>query len=169
MENWKTIPGYENYEVSDYGNIRSLNYKRTGTIRLLKPAVSRDGYLKTMIKRDDGKYTTISIHRVIARVFIGTKLGVEVNHKNGIKTDNRLENIELITHSQNCQHSFDTGLQKPKRGELNGMAKLTQSKADELRERKRTGGRFWGRNELAKELGVTPKHLQRIVNKTGNW
>lgn len=166
METWKPLKNYPGYEYSDTGLLRSINYKRTGKVRVLSPAKSTDGYLKTMLKGVDGRYHTIALHRVIMESELPKPAKHEVNHKNGIKTDNRIDNLEWITHSANCKHSFDMGLQKPKRGELNGMAKLTVEKVAELRRMKREGGRFWGRNEIAKELGVSGKHLQKIVNES---
>jgi hypothetical protein len=122
-----------------------------------------------MLQGDDGKYHTISVHKAVCLAFHGERpAGLRINHKNGIKTDNRPVNLEYITHSENCQHSFDTGLQKPKRGMLNGMAKLTDEQVRSARDQKRTGGRFWGRNELAKDLGISAKHLQKIVSEKNN-
>ena len=54
MEKWITIQNYGGYEVSNLGQIRSINYKRTGTIRILKPTLNPQGYLCTMIKNDNG-------------------------------------------------------------------------------------------------------------------
>lgn len=169
FEVWMPIKGYSRYEYSTAGRLRSKDYKRTGKTKVLKPAKSTDGYYKTMLKSDSGKYVTIAVHRVIMNSISERPIGHEVNHKNGDKTDNRPCNLEWVTRSQNCQHSFDTGLQKPKRGELNGMAKLTQKDVDFLRNEKRTKGRFWGRNEYAKKYGISAKHLQKIVNNDNLW
>lgn len=170
MEKWTEVKGFSGYECSSEGRIRSLNYKRQGIVKILNPAISTDGYLKTMLKNNDGKYCTIAVHRVILNSFIlKPSKDFEVNHINGIKTDNNIENLEWVTHSQNCKHSFDIGLQKPKRGELNGMSKLKKIDVDFLRNEKNTNGRFWGRNEYAKKYGISAKHLQKIVNKKDCW
>lgn len=165
------IPNFSRYVASEDGHIYSLNYKNSGKTKILKPALSRDGYLRTMIQNDQGKYVNTSVHKMIALAYHGERpLGLEINHINGIKTDNSPINLEYVTRSQNCQHSFDIGLQKPKKGELNGWSKLTNEQVLHARELKRTKGRFWGRNELAKEFGISPKHLQKIVNeKHGSW
>ena len=168
-ETWKPVKGYSRYEYSNYGRIRSMNYKMSGRVKILKPAVSKDGYLKTMLLSDTGRYTTVAIHRIIMNSESEKPKGCEVNHKNGIKTDNRPLNLEWMTRSENCKHSFDIGLQKPKRGELNGMSKLTRDDVEFLRNEKRTKGRFWGRNEYASHFGITAKHLQKIVNNAGSW
>ena len=137
-------------------------------MKKLKPAVSADGYLKTMLKSDEGKYVTVAVHRVIASAFLGEKKkGYEVNHKNGIKTDNSPTNLEYCTRSENCKHSFDTGLQKPKRGESNGSAKLTDEAVRIIRSTPRTYGY---KTRLAAIFGVSPSHIKDIVSgRRGAW
>ncbi len=169
-EIWKPIPNFSKYEASNLGRLRSLNYKRTGKVVVLKTSKSKDGYLKTMIKNDDNIYKSWSVHKFVMLTFKGErKKGEEVNHINGIKTDNRAVNLEYVTHSENVQHSFDIGLQKPKRGELNGMSKLNRKQVEYIREAKKTKGRYWGRNELAKKFNVSAKHLQDIANNDKLW
>ena len=109
-----------------------------------------------------------TIHRLVGEAFVSNENNKpEINHIDGNKTNNHYTNLEWCTRSENCQHSFDIGLQQPKRGELNGMSKLTNGQVRDARKQKAEGGRFWGRNELAKKLGINPKHLQRIVNNPG--
>lgn len=117
MEVWKDIKGYEGcYQVSNLGKIRSLDRlvnKKGGGKRLLKGRV-----LKTYIKKNgyeqigltvngDTKYFTI--HRLVAVHFIKNDDPDKnvINHKNGIKTDNKKTNLEWCTHSYNVKHSFD--------------------------------------------------------------
>lgn len=170
-EIWKEIPNFSRYEASNFGRIRSINYKNSGAIKIINPSVGRSGYLQSMFLCDDGKYYTIKIHKLITLSFLGERSNKnEVNHINGNKSDNRIENLEYVSHSANCQHSFDTGLQKAKRGILNGRAKLTQEQVDYARKVKREStNRYWGRKEIALQLGITEKHLQRLVNKTNSW
>lgn len=167
-EQWKEIEGFSKYQASNLGRIRSKNYKSSGIIKVLKPSISKDGYLQTALLNDLGKYKSIKVHRIIALAFLGYS-ELEVNHIDGVKDNNNIINLEYVTRSENCQHSFDIGLQKPKRGELNGMAKLTKEQVEEARYLKKTKGRFWGRNQLAKQFGVSPKHLQKIVNSSTLW
>lgn len=170
-ETWKGIPNFSRYQASDFGRIRSLNYKNSGAIKIIMPSAGKDGYLQSMFLCDNGKYYTLKIHKLITLAFLGERNnGTEVNHINGSKSDNRIENLEYISHSDNCQHSFNIGLQKAKRGSLNGMAKLTQEQVDYARKLKREStNRYWGRKEVALKLGITEKHLQRLVNKTDSW
>ena len=169
-ETWKAIPNFSRYEASNLGALRSLNYKRTGKVEVLKPAKSNDGYLKTMLLNDSGKYSSWTVHKFVCLAFYGERPeGLEVNHMDGVKTNNAIDNLEYCTHSENMQHSFDAGLQKPKRGELNGMAKLTRLQVGEIREAKKSSGRYWGRNAFAKRFGVSEKHLQDIANNDNLW
>ncbi len=109
MEQWKKI--CESYEVSNLGNVRSVDrvIKRNGKDARIKgkklsPNVGKTGYLSVQLRSGNRKY----IHRLVAEAFIGfDNVLLEVNHKNGIKSDNRLENIEVVTHSQNMKHSFN--------------------------------------------------------------
>ena len=170
METWKPIPGFSRYEASSLGRLKSLNYKRTGQVRVLKLATNPHGYLQMMLLNDNKKYCSWTVHRFIALTYYGIKPeGKEINHINGIKTDNRPENLEYITHSENCQHSFDTGLQQPKVGSLNGFSKLTEEQVKEVREYRSTiKSRYYGRERLALKYGVTVGHIKDIVTRRRN-
>lgn len=173
-EIWKPIQKFDNqYEVSNKGRIRSVHkvitksngrtYTRKS--KILKPAINHSGYLTGAVSLMNNLIPYV-VHRLVAEAFIPNPENKEtVNHIDGVKTNNNSDNLEWATRSENCQHSFDIGLQKPKRGKLNGMAKLSESQVQMIRERKRNGGRYWGRNELAKELAISPKHLQAIANQ----
>lgn len=98
-ENWKTIKDYQDYQVSDLGNVKSL---KLGKERILKSAISK-GYLFVVIFKNS-KPKKRTIHSLVAEAFLnhipkGMKL--VVNHKNFIKTDNKLENLEIVTNREN--------------------------------------------------------------------
>lgn len=104
MENWKAIPGYEGlYEVSDLGNVRNV---RTG--RILKPAKNSTGYLKVVLLKN-GKLKNPKIHKLVAMAFLdhvpcGHK--ITVDHINGIRIDNKLENLELVSMRENTNRGY---------------------------------------------------------------
>lgn len=101
MEIWKVIPGLDKYEVSNIGRIRNKKIDR-----FLNPSIGKNGYFHVEIY---GK--TRSLHRLIASAFLADYSdSLEVNHKNGKKTDNRVSNLEMTTRSGNAQHMYDIGL-----------------------------------------------------------
>ena len=143
MEVWKDVVGYEGkYQVSNMGNVRSLDHlvkRNNGRLqsnkgKLLRPAKDQCGYHRCAFSIS-GKLKTFKVHRLVAKSFLDgeSENRFQVNHKNGIKTDNRAENLEWVSGSENCKHSFDTGLQKPKRGTLNGNSKLTEQDVKHIR------------------------------------
>lgn len=116
-EAWKDVPGLEGqYQASSLGRVRSLDrevvrrsrlgapviHSLKGRILSIKRSRNSGGYLSVAL----GRSSSLMLHRVIAMAFHGRpKPGAVVNHKNGIKTDNRASNIEWISYRQNCLHS----------------------------------------------------------------
>ena len=93
---------YTRYEVSNQGRVRNAH-----TDRVLRPRKRRDGYLDVMLFYK-GQAKRCYIHKLVATAFVeGWREGLEVNHKNGVKTDNRAENLEWVTSSENNQHARD--------------------------------------------------------------
>lgn len=109
-ESWKPIKGYEClYEVSTMGRVRRLRKTPNGDIgSLLKPAIDRAGYKRVRLCKE-GTVFAVYVHRLVASTFLGERSG-EVNHINGDKQDNRLDNLEWCTHQENMQKAADTGL-----------------------------------------------------------
>lgn len=101
-EEWCPVRGYEGlYEVSNFGNVRSLNYNKTGEIKLLSTVEDNKGYLSVCLHKN-GKQKKYLVHRLVAEAFIpNTNNLPQVNHKSEVKTDNRVENLEWCTASYN--------------------------------------------------------------------
>ena len=105
----KSVIGYPNYQVDSNGIIYSLNYMNTGTKQELKASVGATGY-KVVTLSLDGKRTTKKVHRLVAESFLDREsCKDQVNHKNSNKLDNRLENLEWVTMSENIQHRENAG------------------------------------------------------------
>lgn len=110
QEIWKTViydgEIYEEYEVSNMGRVRSLNYRRTGEVKELRLSVDNGGYLIVTLYKG-GKNKKCKVHRLIAYAFIpndNPTEKTEVNHINEIKDDNRTDNLEWVTRKQNSNH-----------------------------------------------------------------
>lgn len=105
---WKDVPNYEGlYKVSNMGDI--FGFKRN---KILTPCNGKDGY-KILKLCKNGNIKTVYIHRVVASAFLeNTNDEMQVNHINGIKTDNRASNLEYCTLHQNLIHSYKLGLKK---------------------------------------------------------
>lgn len=110
MEIWKDVVGYEFiYQVSNLGNVKSLKFWKE---RILRWWRDRDWYLSVSLSKNSVERMFI-IHRLVAFYFISNPENKpQVNHKNWIKTDNKVENLEWCTNLENQQHAWRTWLKK---------------------------------------------------------
>lgn len=120
MEQWKDVVGYEGvYQVSNIGNVRTVQrevWNGKGYVLLLshptKQVLNNKGYPCVYLRKNHTTFYT-SVHRLVAKAFIpNPKNKPQVNHINGIKTDNRVENLEWCTSGENQAHAWRIGLQK---------------------------------------------------------
>lgn len=117
MEEWKDVVGYEGYyQVSNMGRVKSLkrvtNNQFCKQDYFLKQTKTNAGYLKVILIRNS-KRTNKNIHRLVAETFIDNSNKLPcVNHKNGNKQDNRVENLEWVNFKQNIEHAIRNELKK---------------------------------------------------------
>jgi hypothetical protein len=176
VEIWKkvNIPFYEShYEVSNYGKIRSLDrYDATKQFvskrvkgKVLVQGIKKNGYLTVMLCKN-AIQKRFHVHRLIAQTFIpNPENNPEVNHKNGIKTDNRVQNLEWNTSAENRKHAKDNNLMK--KGEKHSSSKLTEKNILAIRRLYKINPNFHKTN-IAKKLGVRDTTIHKII-KNQRW
>src|SRR5690349_15373055 len=131
-EIWKPVVGFEKfYHVSNMGCVKALERHLDSAVsqsgkqrrkpRILRGGPASGGYRKVTLCRHGIQYYRL-VHKLVVEAFIGPcPTGHEINHKNGIKNDNRLENLEWISHLNNMRHAIENGLIPAQRGRLSGM------------------------------------------------
>jgi len=153
--NWRPLYGYRYWEINDRGDVRKTYYS--------KKYVDPNGYTYLHISQD-GKQRKIALHRAVWEAFESEiPPGLMINHKNGSKTDNRLENLEVVTNRENISHYKNKLLTY--KGEKVNTSKLTEDDVRAIRARKKLGV---SSRQLAKEYGVYPSTIARVASGR-NW
>jgi len=168
----KHIQGYEKlYGITKEGKVWVYpkiwrcrnNYIIFRKGKYLSPDKTKKGYLRVNLTKNNF-LKWFSVHRLVAEAFIENPLNLpQVNHKNGIKNDNRVENLEWITQSENTIHSFKTGLQKGLKGEKHPRSKFTNIKINSIRKLYKSGK--YSQRELAKCFNTSQAEIWYIINK----
>lgn len=149
-EMWKSIKNYEGYyEISNLGQVRSI--KRN---LILKSAVDTHGYLHVVLYKNNTK-KDVRIHRLVAETFIENQNNLaQVNHIDGNKLNNRVDNLEWCTNLENHNHAVKIGLIDKK---------LTLDDIQYIRKNYIPKDKKFGQRALAKKFGVDHKTISRVI------
>jgi len=160
-EIWKDVDGYEGvYQISDLGNVKSFSvFSPQGKIMKLKP--ESWGYLSISLYHK-GRNKKFLVHRLVAMYFHDNPHNKpQVNHINGIKTDNRAVNVEWCTPKENMAHASLNNLRPF--GEKSNFARLTEQEAKEIYRIGKLGGTKYA--EIAKMFNVSRENISSIVRR----
>ncbi|MCT1363341.1 HNH endonuclease [Microbacterium sp. p3-SID131] len=166
-EVWRAVPGFEGYEVSNLGRVRSFR-RHGGRARGLTNAarqkslhVGATGYLCVTLQKPDGnRCSKYPVHSLVAAAFLGPRPdGMQVAHSDGDRQNARLDNLRYATATENATDKRRHGTDTP--GERNGMHKLTDASVREIR-RLRSQGAV--QTDLAKKFGVSRAAIQFVLN-----
>lgn len=161
-EEWRDVAGYGGrYQVSNLGRVRSLNrtivqsngktQARRG--RLLKPRPTKAGYRQVHLY-EEGAGANQYIHRLVLDAFVGSAPdGTECNHKDGDKTNNHVDNLEWVSHTENIRHAYDNG--------LCGAAKLSPEIAEMIRKVYALGQHT--QEQIGQMFGINQQMTSNIV------
>jgi hypothetical protein len=173
-ETWRPVPRFDDLiEVSNTNRVRispnaPADYypRRSPGDELSAHLGKTEGYWRVNARRPDGSYTSLFMHRLLMEAFrpVPGMAELQVNHRDGDKSNNSLDNLEWCTHRENLAHAWATGLRT-----CPSPAKLTP---DEVREIRRiwasTERGDWTLNTLGRRYGVTLSAIWRIVHYK-NW
>lgn len=160
-EKWKDISGFEGvYEISSCGRIRRGE-------KILKPEITRLGYTRKSLQAN-GKKKRVLVHRLVADAFLERpEWATEINHKDGCKGNNHVDNLEWSTRSKNAFHAFNSGLHHGMKGEDNSVSKLTEADVIQIKIALKRPYRGIVR-ELGRKYKVTPEAISAIRHNK-NW
>ncbi len=178
MDTWKTIPGFDQYEINQRGEVRSWRKKARSwrnpdetlgwrqTPILIKGSETGFGYTAYILRDEIGKPCRRMAHRLVAIAFLGfpvDKTLTDVAHNDGNPRNNSVENLRWATHRDNQLDMNNHGTMQ--NGEKCITAKISKEQAVDIRERAKSGPRGIQRR-LASEYGISVAQVCRITNST---
>jgi HNH endonuclease/NUMOD4 motif-containing protein len=153
-ERWRSVPGWEGfYEASSHGRVRRVAF-------VLRAPPSAAGY-PTVTLSAPGRRRRSHVHQLVALAFMGEPNGRDVNHKDAVKANAHLENLEYVTRQQNIRHAIENGLWDHA-GEKNTGAKLTELDVKEIRAMRESGVKI---KDLMPMFGVGRSAISQIANR----
>lgn len=162
MEEWRDIKGYEKYQISNLGRVRSLNYRQTGRVQVLRPKKGKCGYLHITLYKD-GYRKHYQVHRLVAQAFLENPDNLpQVNHKDENPSNNRAENLEYCTAKYNTNY----GNRNQKMSEaLRGVPFSEEHKRNksipvaQFSKEGKLIAVYYGANEAERQTGIANSHI----------
>lgn len=166
-EVWRPAPAYEGiYEISSYGRVRRLRYSpQSAKGKILTPIRLKSGYLAVRL-HDHGRDRTCYLHRLVAEAFIPVSLAskrLQVNHKDGRRDNNGIDNLEWCTNQENTIHAFTQLGRSGPQGELSGKTNLTNYQVRCIKRMLRLG---ITRKRVQDRFGVSKQVVASIARGT---
>lgn len=167
MEEWRSIPSYEGiYEVSSWGRVRSVDrvvqssnmhtsfcYTKKG--QMLNQQSNNKGYLILQLRNEYGR-CTMPVHRLVAEAFIPNPDNLsDVNHKDGNKANNHVENLEWMSHFDNVHHSVE---------ELKRGGCIKKRREVVMLKDGKVVAKFASVSEAARSIGCSLTYASKVVN-----
>ena len=181
IEIWKDIEDYPNYQISNFGRVKSKERyvntiggaKRKIKDKILKPTLDSRGYYVVSLYNEKGKSNPKLIHRLVCETFLENKNNYPViNHINGIKIDNRLENLEFCTQSHNIKEAYRLGLEKPNKTNL-GKFGIKNKKARKIKQIDINTNEiinvFYGVCEAGRKTGINYRNIDLCLKNKRNY
>lgn len=163
MIEWRKIAGFDgDYLVSNTGLVRSVKQERRRKLKryfIMRPAINSGGYWSCALCKN-GISSTHSVHQLVGKAFISNPENKhDINHKDGVKTNNHVDNLEWNTRSENLSHAYDTALRIRPHGLSNGRCKLSEDQVRTIRVRAETGE---SPAKIGKDFNVTHTTVRNI-------
>lgn len=163
-EVWKTINGFPKYEVSNTGKI--ISFVKFSSGKILRQSLRGKGYKFVGLVNSENNRKQLNVHRVVIENFKQEKISADYqcNHINGVKTDNRIDNLEWVTRSGNMKHAYRLGLMPKNLGIQNHKAKLSEADVIEIR----SMALSYPRSYITSKYSVGRTAIDSVINRS-SW